>query len=170
MGLRFSYIVVIDNAFKTKLEDILCEFPSHSYNEGECLSITFGLDRELFSYLKEVIMHQNFRWWKWMFFRKADHPEYFPSRDAGSIGCIYYRTINHPDKQEMFCVFTAATNSMSRLFVCSDSVKKYFADLASSLEAKCCFIDLEDEGFIVVHGEEATAHQLKNMFDNFSDY
>lgn len=73
-----------------------------------------------------------------------------------SIGIIYLTTWDRPNLLPG-CVsvsFTAATTSMSRLFVASPSVRGFFIDLARHVGAHLCILDVEDDGFIALYAPQ----------------
>ena len=73
-----------------------------------------------------------------------------------SIGIIYLTTWDRPNLLPG-CVsvsFTAATTSMSRLFVVSPSVRGFFIDLARHVGAYLCVLDVEDDGFIALYAPQ----------------
>ncbi|MGW5343383.1 hypothetical protein [Streptomyces sp. HUAS TT3] len=91
-----------------------------------------------------------------------------------SVGYIYLTVRFSPTWHPNFASlqFTAATSSMSRMFVQSASVRKVFTDLTATTGGVCCLLDTETDIFDIcwLNGERFSGESVPGArFSRFHD-
>jgi hypothetical protein len=172
MGLNFRYVMLIKQADEPRLLTHLLQVGSIQQLPepfGTCLTLTFPLDDTLLWYLQGSIYgaysaYAANRKTKF-FLNKNEHRDHFPTDTSGRVGCIYLESKQLEASGYSFFSFDAATSAMSRLFQHSLSIRNWFLDLSSVLQAEATFLDLEEEGyeFMYRQGQPIVATLTQNM-------
>lgn len=151
MGLNYSYVLLVAKAEEPTLRAQLAAAGSVTELAapfGTCLWLDFPLDETLLTYLLDTLREQETRrgnqpgagnWW--------EYPASFPSATLGRVGCIYFELLPVPTRAYVYARFTAATTRMSQLFQHAASLKNWFLQLSTTLNAQAAFLDLEAEGY-----------------------
>jgi hypothetical protein len=105
------------------------------------------------------------------FLRDSDRVD---ERGRVSVGYIYLTVRFSPAWHPNFASlqFTAATSSMSRMFVRSASVRKVFTDLTATTGGVCCLLDTETDIFDIcwLNGETFSGETVPGTrFSRFRD-
>jgi hypothetical protein len=158
MGLNFRYVMLVKQADEQRLlAHILQAGSIQQLPEpfGTCLTLTFHLDDALLWYLQGSIYgaynaYTDNRKPKF-FLNKSEYRDHFPTDTSGRVGCIYLESKQIEASDYSFFSFDAATSAMSRLFQHSLSIRNWFLNLSSMLQAEATFLDLESEGYEFIY-------------------